>query len=306
MPSPSEARIHLDLAPTRTDAVTATLTGNGTVLAHGVLTSYGFRETGPDTLILARIDHEEPYYAAQAAKVLEYAGLPVTVTPALQEEIDTEWDWAFHPMPWCTRAEVREVLAEAQEIFDDIGSGRLVIHQHAEDGWTTVAVGTYLNGKSVHLHGEDHLRTIETTYDTPAEALEDFKRRHDDAVRPGPAPATTTEETARLVRAGIHPAKAQRPHDPQPETFRTAGPGDHEALLGRFLDDHRDRDRYRPSPDDATYAVLESQAGVRSSSTTLIHARPPGPSPSTPHPSVNASGTPLPPPPHRPSSWTRC
>ncbi|MEU2082356.1 hypothetical protein ABZ569_10780 [Streptomyces albus] len=130
MPSPSEAHIHLDLAPTRTDAVTATLTGNDTVLAHAVLTSYGFRETGPDTLILARIDHEEPYCAAQAAKALEYAGLPVTVTPALQEEIDTEWDWAFHPMPWCTRAEVREVSAEAQEIFDDIGSGRLVIHQH--------------------------------------------------------------------------------------------------------------------------------------------------------------------------------
>ncbi|MGX9229105.1 hypothetical protein ACWV95_28625 [Streptomyces albus] len=136
-------------------------------------------------------------------------------------------------MPWCTRDEVREVSAEAQEIFDDIGSGRLVIRQHAEDGWTTVAVGTYLNGKSGHLHGEDHLRAIETTYDTPAEALEDFKRRHGDAVRPGPAPATTTEETARLLRAGIHPAKAQRPHDLQPETFRTAGPGDHEALLGR-------------------------------------------------------------------------
>ncbi|MFF8282134.1 hypothetical protein ACF06W_05340 [Streptomyces albus] len=173
----------------------------------------------------------------------------------MQEEIDTEWGWAFSPVPGCTRDEVREVSAEAQEIFDDIGSGRLVIHQHAEDGWTTVAVGTCLNGKSGHLHGEDHLRTVETTYDTPAEALEDFKRRHGDAVRPGPAPATTTEEAARLLRAGVHPAKAQRPHDPRPETFRTVGPGDHEALLGRFLDDHRDWDRCRPSPDDATYAV---------------------------------------------------
>ncbi len=44
---------------------------------------------------------------------------------------------------------------------------------HAHDGHTTVAVGTYLRpgGTSVHLHGEDHLRQIADTFDSPGQAL---------------------------------------------------------------------------------------------------------------------------------------
>lgn len=42
----------------------------------------------------------------------------------------------------------------------DIAAGDLVIHPHASDGGTTVAIGSYLGGSSVHLRGEDHLRRI--------------------------------------------------------------------------------------------------------------------------------------------------
>ncbi|MEH0628490.1 hypothetical protein [Streptomyces stelliscabiei] len=49
-------------------------------------------------------------------------------------------------MHWLTRAEVREVSNAAQTIYDDIRHGRLIIHAHAHDGWTTVAIGTYLDG----------------------------------------------------------------------------------------------------------------------------------------------------------------
>jgi len=42
-------------------------------------------------------------------------------------------------MPWCTRAEIREVSNDAQQIYDDIRHGRLVIHAHAGDGCTMSA-----------------------------------------------------------------------------------------------------------------------------------------------------------------------
>ncbi|WP_367137568.1 MULTISPECIES: hypothetical protein [Streptomyces] len=112
-------------------------------------------------------------------------------------------------MPWLTREEIREVSAEAQTIHDDIASGRLVIHAHAHDGHTFVAVGTYRhNGKSIHLHRENHLRQVALVYDNPTEALAEFDRFNGDAVRPGPAPATDIEQRAALALAplrGFHP-----------------------------------------------------------------------------------------------------
>ncbi|MGW8722504.1 hypothetical protein ACWGNR_24805 [Streptomyces althioticus] len=84
-----------------------------------------------------------------------------------------------YPMPWLTRSEIREVSSEAQKIHDDLRNGRLLIHAHAHDGHTTVAVGTYLHrgGKSVYLHGEDHLRQVAGTFDSPASALPPSRRR---------------------------------------------------------------------------------------------------------------------------------
>ncbi|MFI7174653.1 hypothetical protein [Streptomyces spororaveus] len=61
-------------------------------------------------------------------------------------------------------------------------------HLHAHDGWTTVAVGTYQDGKSVHLHGEDYVRQETMDYGSEPEAVADFHRQYTMAVRPGPAP----------------------------------------------------------------------------------------------------------------------
>ncbi|MEU5362328.1 hypothetical protein ABZ354_02270 [Streptomyces sp. NPDC005925] len=126
--------------------------------------------------------------AADAAKHLIGEGITVEITPRLQEAIDEEWTWANYPMPWCTRSEIREVSNQVQKIHDDIRHGQLLIHAH--DGHTTIAVGTYLHpvGKSVYLHGEDHLRQVADTFDSPAQALLTFEKAHAAEMRPGPAP----------------------------------------------------------------------------------------------------------------------
>lgn len=72
----------------------------------------------------------------------------------MQDVIIEKWTWVDYHMPWLTRGEIREVSNEVQQLYDDIRLGRLIIHTHADDGQTTVAVGTYRDtGKSVHLRG---------------------------------------------------------------------------------------------------------------------------------------------------------
>ncbi|MFE2037698.1 hypothetical protein ACFXBB_31550 [Streptomyces scopuliridis] len=83
-------------------------------------------------MVLARIDHEEHYFADQAARALRENGAAVDITPGLQEDIDTEGTWANYPMDWLNHDEIREISNEAQKIHDDI-----TIHLHADDGWTT-------------------------------------------------------------------------------------------------------------------------------------------------------------------------
>lgn len=199
MPDTSpDAHVHLALHPQHHSAVVATLAGTKLHTARATLASEGFRPVGDDTMLLVRIDHEEPYYADIAAHLLRDAGIPVDITDQLKEEIDTEWIWADHPMTWLDRNEIRLVSAQAQKVHDDIASGHLTIHQHAHDGHTTVAVGN-----SVHLHGENHLRVVSGTYDTPGEAIADFERQYGDAVRTGPAPATDTEQQAAQALAAL-------------------------------------------------------------------------------------------------------
>ncbi|WP_435216629.1 hypothetical protein [Streptomyces sp. bgisy034] len=73
------------------------------------------------------------------ASLLRDAGITVDITDQLQEEINTEWTWASHPMPWLDRDETRLMSADAQKIHDDIQS-RTPHHQlHAHDGHTTVS-----------------------------------------------------------------------------------------------------------------------------------------------------------------------
>lgn len=273
MPQPGlgEAHISLTLHPDHSSAVTATLAGpeSSRNAARTALSNRGFHWLDLKTLVLARIDHEEPYYADQAARALRDVGATVEIAPSLQKEIDTEWTYGNYPMTYLDRDEIREVSAEAQRIHDDIASGRLTIHMHARDGWTTVAVGTYRDGKSVYFHGEDYLRQEVTDYESEAEAVADFQRQHSVAVRPGPAPLTDIERAAAEVLTtplskdpAPAPAQSTALSEPAPETVPVyaADPGDHEALLDGFLESQGEWEKVRTWSDGTTIANHESLA----------------------------------------------
>ncbi|NEA53928.1 DUF317 domain-containing protein [Streptomyces sp. SID13666] len=130
-------------------------------------------------------------------------------------------------------------------------------------GHTTVAVGTYLSGgKSVYLHGEDDLRQIADTYDSPAQALVAFEKVHGDAMRPGPAPMTDTERNAAEARTSLG-TRAVEPGPPLPELeivpAYAADASDHDAVLDAFLDAHGDWQKWRTWSDDTTHAIHEDQ-----------------------------------------------
>ncbi|NUK21949.1 DUF317 domain-containing protein [Streptomyces lunaelactis] len=168
-------------------------------------------------------------------------------------------------MPWCTRTEVREVSNEAQKVYDAIRHGKLLIHAHAEDSHTIVAVGTYLgSGKSVYLHGENHLRQVADSFDSPAQALVSFERFHGNTMRPGPAPMTDTEREAAEARTSLGtPAAAPEPPHPEPEIVPAyaayaADAGDHDTILDQFLAAHPDWEKWRTWDDESTVANHES------------------------------------------------
>ncbi|MFI0961434.1 hypothetical protein ACH4S8_08510 [Streptomyces sp. NPDC021080] len=152
-------------------------------------------------------------------------------------------------MPWCTRAEIREISDEAQKIHDDIRHGRLTVHAHADDSGTTVAVATYRDsGKRVYLHGENHLRQIADTFDSPAQALIAFECLHYDTMRPDPAPMTDTERAATQARTSLDtPASEAEPPVAEPEIVPAyaADASDHNALLDQFLASHGDWEKWR-------------------------------------------------------------
>jgi hypothetical protein len=261
---PIDAHVRLDTHPIHPSAATAVLTGAQARIALMALEAADWTVVAENVLVLARIDHEEPYWAQDAAKHLTAVGVTVEITPRLQEAIDEEWTWSNYPMPWCTRSEIREVSNEAQKIHDDIRHGQLLIHAHAHDGHTTVAVGTYLGrgGKSVYLHGEDHLRQVADTFNSPAPALLAFEKVHAAEMRPGPAPMTDTERAAVEVRAVFDLTAAKpEPSRPEPETVPAylADAGDHDALLDAFLHAHGDWERWRTWSDETTHAIHESQ-----------------------------------------------
>ncbi|MET8503175.1 DUF317 domain-containing protein [Streptomyces sp. NPDC004787] len=258
-----DAHVRLDIHPTHPSAVTAVLTGSQAHIPHVGLEAADWTVVAENTLVLVRIDHEEPYWAEKAAQELAAAGVSVEITPRLQEALAEEWTWADYPMPWCTRSEIREVSDAAQKIYDDIRHGQLLIHAHAEDRHTTVTVGTYLSsGKSVYLHGQNHLRQVADTFDSPAKALVAFEKAHGAAMRPGPAPMTHTERTAAQARASlaVPPANAGPPR-PQPETVPAyaVDAGDHDALLEAFFNAHSDCEKWRTWSDETTHAIHESQ-----------------------------------------------
>lgn len=263
------AHVRLDTHPTHPSTVTATVTGPHAHVAFVALEADGWEAVAADTLVLARIDREELYWANQASQQLEDVGITTEISSELREAIGLEWTWANYPMPWCTRAEIRDVSNQAQKIYDDIRHGRLLIHAHAHDGDTTVAVGTHRDtGKSVYLHGENHLRQIADTFDSPAQALTAFERLHGDSMRPGPAPLTEAERQAAQARTspGTPDTGPETPkHQPEPSPQRevvpayAADPGDHDAIFEDFLAAHDDWEKWRTWSDDTTHAIHESQ-----------------------------------------------
>jgi hypothetical protein len=258
----SDVHVRFDTHPAHTSAVTAHLTGGPLRSAHDLLTGRGFEPLDEHIMVLARIDHEEPYWANQAAQELTGQAIASEITPRLREAIHEEWTWAEHPMSWLTRSEIRDVSDQAQQIHDDIRHGRLLIHAHADDDGATVAVGTYRDtGKSVYLHGENHLRCVAGTFDSIADALTAFERTHRDTLRPGPSPMTDTERQTARARTSLQ-APSTPPPPPEPVTevvpVYAADPADHEALLDNFLSEHGDWEKWRTWDDDSTVANHES------------------------------------------------
>ncbi|MCT6780446.1 DUF317 domain-containing protein [Streptomyces sp. CS7] len=276
-PTAPDARVHLDTHPVHCSAVVATVAGTAAAEVRARLTSDGWHPVAANApvLVLVRIDREEPYWAEQTAKALAADGVRVDISPRLREAMDEEWSWAFYPMPWCTRDEMREVSDQAQQLYDAIRTGRLQIHAHAHDGHTTVAVGTYATGLSVHLHGEDHLRCENYPYDdtdgSKDQAIKDFRRLYGDAVRVGPAPLTTAEREADQARGPLtQPTVTGRPLN---VPVYLADPADPEATLDQFLDKNRTWEKHDRWPSEATYALHESLVyGIE-----LHHPHAPGP-----------------------------
>ncbi|WP_433892549.1 DUF317 domain-containing protein [Streptomyces sp. CA-111067] len=255
--------VQLDPHPEDNSVVLARIGGSRANAARHILRAHTFQPApgqDPDTFVLVRIDREEAHYTDAATQALRKAGITVDADPGLQLESDDNWTWANYPMPWLTREEIREVGAEAQKLHDDIAAGRLVIHRHAHDAHTVVAVGTYAAGYGVHLHGEDHLRQVTRTFDDQAEAVTEFARLYGDAVRPGPAPATAAEQrTARILAAATKPDGAPGRAAPSPATVPVydGNPGDHEELLHSFFAQQDGWEKYRPH-DETTIASHES------------------------------------------------
>ncbi|MFJ7779295.1 hypothetical protein [Streptomyces yangpuensis] len=142
-------------------------------------------------------------------------------------------------------------------IHDDIATGRLTIRHHANDGHTTVAVGTYATGvrRHVHLHGEDHLRQVSLTFQDEVEALANFQSQYTAAVRPGPAPLTELEQSVRqALRAEAAPAAPTALTTPP----TVAGSGEHEAFLKCLFDSKPEWSKYRTWSDETTITAHES------------------------------------------------
>ncbi|MFE3329031.1 DUF317 domain-containing protein [Streptomyces sp. NPDC059176] len=262
--TPSRTHVRFALHSDHPPAVTATVTGPASADARILLTARGFRDSSEQTMVLARIDHEEPYYAQQASETLTHR-FDIKIDPALREAIDTDRDWADYPLPDATREELRMHGATAQQIHDDIASGRLTIHLHALDGRNTAAVGSYTDGRHVHLRGQDHLRDFALVFTDATNAVAEFHRLYSVAVRPGPAPLTSTERTIAELTAtatrGTQPsAPAENTRQPvhTASTARTCSPEEHEALLESFLEANSDWEKVRTWSDETTVASHES------------------------------------------------
>ncbi|MFJ4688851.1 hypothetical protein [Streptomyces sp. NPDC088789] len=227
-----------------------------------------------NVLVLVRIDREEPHRAQETAQQLTAEKIPVEITPRLRQAMDEEPTWTGHPVSRYTHSEIREIFNEAQRIYDDIRHGRLRIHAHAADGDTVAAVGSYLDGsgRSVLLHGQDHLRSIHDTYDSAAMAFDAFEDRFGPEVRPGPAPATDAERQPR----------------PSPPTSPTRGRTPSSTASSNATTPGRNG---APGPTTPLTPSTSPRSCASNAFTKPVPASQPGQLPDTPHPSPISPGT---------------
>ncbi|MFE2426864.1 hypothetical protein ACFXJ5_08935 [Streptomyces sp. NPDC059373] len=113
------------------------------------------------------------------------------------------------------RAEVQAGLfAHARALTADIASGRLVLHEQLRDPEGTLrAVGTYTDtGEGVLLHGEGHLRYLETRLADTDKALDAFAYVRGNG---RPAPPPPAEQRVRAATA-VSPARSAVRRAPSP------------------------------------------------------------------------------------------
>jgi hypothetical protein len=255
--------VRLDPHPEDNSVVLARVGGPRASAARHILLAHTFQQApdqGAETLVLVRIDHEEPHYADAAARALRQAGITVDVDFELQQDLDSDWTWVNYPVQDLSPQEIRDVGAQAQTIYDDIAAGRLVIHHHAVEDGFVAAVGTYTSGHSVLLHDEDHLRHIAGTFDSKTDAVAEFLLICGSAMRIGPAPATSSEQRiARILAAPVKPdsTRPQAPARTDGVAVYDGDPGNHTELLDTFLAQDGEWEKYRPQ-DETTIANHES------------------------------------------------
>ncbi|MFJ8669723.1 hypothetical protein [Streptomyces sp. NPDC093600] len=75
------AHVCFALHPDHHPAVIATTSGPTSDAARSHLHDHGFRSTGPTTMVLARIDREEPYYTVKVAEELQMQGFTTEIDP---------------------------------------------------------------------------------------------------------------------------------------------------------------------------------------------------------------------------------
>ncbi|MFF4508963.1 hypothetical protein [Streptomyces sp. NPDC001401] len=136
-----DAQVFLDVHPAHPTAVVARLTGSHYRTARALLAAHGFDSLDERTMVLARINREEPCWAEKATHALHAEGITTEITPDLRQAIDQEWIGVNYPASRLSRDEIRECSDQTQKIHDAIHDGRLVIHAHAEDRWDTVSSG---------------------------------------------------------------------------------------------------------------------------------------------------------------------
>ncbi|KMS74382.1 hypothetical protein ACM01_13880 [Streptomyces viridochromogenes] len=115
------------------------------------------------------------------------------------------------------------IFASARALDADIRAARIVVHDQVRDPDGTLrAVGTDMRtSEGVLLHGEGHLRYVETRLDSTALAFDAFSHIRGDG-RPDPTP-TTWQRRAQAATA-VSPARAGTSVPRQPDVTVTPRP----------------------------------------------------------------------------------